>query len=124
MNIKITSLYLGDIYKKTIIRREFKPGKFSTDVKSISYKENTLLIKVGNGYVDIDTIKDEKSLKEKYNELNALGEFRNGCGILKDTIPFDDNEGLLYVDYDSLKMVNSNKSVISFKKLKKLSIKK
>lgn len=120
MNIKVTSLCIGDIYQKTTVRKEFRPGKFGTDVTSVPYKENALLIKVGSGYVDIDTIKNEKSLKEKYNEVNALGEFRNGCGILRDTIPFDDNEGLLYVDYESIKDTSYDTPAISFKKLKKV----
>ena len=83
-------------------------------------KENALLIKVGSGYVDIDTVKNEKDLKEKYNEVNALGEFRNGCGILRDTIPFDANEGLLYVDYESIKDTSYDTKAMSFKRLKKV----
>ena len=120
MNIKVTSLCTGDIYKKITVRKEFRPGKFGTDVKSVPYKENALLIKVGSGYVDIDTVKNEKDLKEKYNEVIALGDFRNGCGILRDTIPFDDNEGLLYVDYESIKDTSYDTKAVSFKKLKKV----
>lgn len=120
MNIKVTSLCIGDIYQKTTVRKEFRPGKFGTDVKSVLYKENALLIKVGSGYIDIDTVKNEKDLKEKYNEVNALGEFRNGCGILRDTIPFDANEGLLYVDYESIKDTSYDTKSMSFKRLKKV----
>lgn len=120
MNIKVTSLCIGDIYQKITVRKEFRPGKFGTDVKSVLYKENALLIKVGSGYVDIDTVKNEKDLKEKYNEVNALGEFRNGCGILRDTIPFDANEGLLYVDYESIKDTSYDTKAMSFKRLKKV----
>lgn len=122
MNIKVTSLCIGDICKKMTIRKEFSPGKFGTNVTSVPYKENALLIKVGNGYVDIDTIKDEKTLKKKYNEVNALGDFRNGCGILRDTIPFDDNEGLLFVDYESIKDTDYESSTVSFKRLKKVRV--
>ena len=122
MNIKVTSLCIGDIYKKMTVRKEFSPGKFGTNVISVPYKENVLLIKIGNGYVDIDTIKDEKNLKEKYNEVNALGDFRNGCGILRDTIPFDDNEGLLFVDYESIKETDYESSTVSFKRLKKARV--
>lgn len=122
MNIKITSLCIGDIYEKTTIRREFKPNSFCTTTTSIPYKKDALLIKIGNGYVDIDTIKDEKNLKEKYNEVNALGDFRNGCGILRDTIPFDDNEGLLFVDYESIKETDYESSTVSFKRLKKARV--
>lgn len=119
MNIKISSLCIGDIYKKITVRREFRPGKFSTDVTSIPFKENALLIKAGSGYIDVDTIKNEKDLKKRYNEVNALGNFRNGCGILRDTIPFDDNEGLLFVDLESLHDSSYNGKSISFKKIKK-----
>lgn len=122
MNIKVTSLCIGDIYKKITVRKEFSPGKFGTNVTSVPYKENALLIKVGSGYVDIDTVKDEKTLKKKYNEVNALGNFRNGCGILRDTIPFDDNEGLLFVDYESIKDTGYEGSTVSFKRLKKVRV--
>ena len=119
MNIKITSLCIGDIYEKTTIRREFKPNSFCTTTTSIPYKKDALLIKIGNGYVDIDTIDNERKLKEKMKEVNALGEFRNGCGILRDTIPFYDDEGELFIDYDSLKESSYEGTSISFKKLKK-----
>ena len=119
MNIKITSLCIGDIYEKTTIRREFKPNSFCTTTTSIPYKKDALLIKIGNGYVDIDTIDNERKLKEKMKEVNALGEFRNGCGILRDTIPFYDDEGELFIDYDSLKESSEEGTSISFKKLKK-----
>ena len=119
MNIKITSLCIGDIYEKTTIRREFKPNSFCTTTTSIPYKKDALLIKMGNGYVDIDTIDNERKLKEKMKEVNALGEFRNGCGILRDTIPFYDDEGELFIDYDSLKESSYEGTSISFKKLKK-----
>lgn len=119
MNIKITSLCIGDIYEKTTVRREFKPNSFCTTTTSIPYKKDALLIKVGNGYVDIDTIDNERKLKEKMKEVNALGEFRNGCGILRDTIPFYDDEGKLFIDYDSLKESSYEGTNISFKKLKK-----
>ena len=119
MNIKITSLCIGDIYEKTTIRREFKPNSFCTTTTSIPYKKDALLIKIGNGYVDIDTIDNERKLKEKMKEVNALGEFRNGCGILRDTIPFYDDEGERFIDYDSLKESSYEGTIISFKKLKK-----
>lgn len=119
MNIKITSLCIGDIYEKTTIRREFKPNSFCTTTTSMPYKKDALLIKMGNGYVDIDTIDNERKLKEKMKEVNALGEFRNGCGILRDTIPFYDDEGELFIDYDSLKESSYEGTSISFKKLKK-----
>ena len=122
MNIKVTSLCIGDIYKKMTVRKEFSPGKYGTNVTSVPYKENVLLIKIGNGYVDIDTIKDEKTLKERYKEVNALGDFRNDCGILRDTIPFDDNEGLLFVDYESIRDIDYEGSSIPFKKLKKVRV--
>lgn len=118
MFIKITSLYLGDIYKKITEESEFKPRKLSLSVTSVPYKENALLIKVGEGFVDIDTIKDERDLKEKYNAVNALGEFRDGCGILKDTIPFFDTEGDLYVEHDSIRRADYKGKVISLNKLK------
>ena len=118
MFIKITSLYLGDIYKKISEENEFRPHKFSLKVTTVPYKENALLLKVGEGFVDIDTIKDEKDLKEKYNEVNALGEFRDGCGILKDTIPFFDSEGELYIEHDSIRRADYKGKVISLNKLK------
>ena len=71
MNIKITSLCIGDIYEKTTIRREFKPNSFCTTTTSIPYKKDALLIKIGNGYVDIDTIDNERKLKEKIGSCLA-----------------------------------------------------
>lgn len=118
MQIKITSLCLGNIDKKQTIRREFKSNSFCTDTIATIHKENALLIRVGNGYVDIDSIKDEKALKSLYKEVNALGEFRNGCGILKDTVPFDENEGDLFVDYESIRDTSYQGKSISLKKLK------
>ena len=82
MNIKVTSLCIGDIYQKTTVRKEFRPGKFGTDVTSVPYKENALLIKVGNGYVDIDTIKDEKTLKRDEYVNVSSGDRSNWIDII------------------------------------------
>ncbi len=124
MHIKITSLYIGDIYKKLEIKKEMPSSSngFYMETLSILKKEKAFLLKVGSGYVDLDEINDEKTLKSKYNEINALGDFRNGCGILRDTIPFLDSEGEDYVDYESLETFTYpfKKDKISFKELKKI----
>ncbi len=122
MRIKIKYICIGDIYQKKVERKEFSPGKYGTNVTSIPYKNDAILIKMGSGYVDIDTIENKRALKEKYNEVNALGNFRNGCGILRDTIPFDDNEGSLFVDYESIKDIACKYPSVSFKTLKKARI--
>ena len=105
MKIKMTSLYRGDIYQKITLRKEFSPGKYETVFVGILYKEKAILLKVNNGYIDIDNVKDEKTLKATNN-------------ILGDIIPFEDEEGTLYVNPDSIESLN-NKGSISFKKLKK-----
>lgn len=104
MKIKMTSLYRGDIYKKITLRKEFSPGKYETEFLSILYKKKAILLKINNGYIDIDNVKDEKTLKNN--------------DILGDIIPFEDEEGTLYVNPDSIESLN-NKGSISLKKLKK-----
>ncbi len=120
MNIKITSLYISNINMKQTVTKKIKQNSFCTSTVSVLYKKDALLIKVGNGYVDIDDINTEKDLKKMYNEVNALGDFRNGCGILRDTIPFFDEEGIYYVDHEAIRKTNYKGDVISFKKLKKM----
>lgn len=120
MNIKITSLYISNINMKQTVTKKIKQNSFYTSTVSVLYKKDALLIKVGNGYVDIDSINTEKDLKKMYNEVNALGDFRNGCGILRDTIPFFDEEGVYYVDHEAIRETDYKGDVISFKKLKKM----
>ncbi len=122
MNIKVTSLCVGNINKKEIIKKELKPNSFCRDVICIPYKEDALLIKVGAGYVDFDTLEEEKDLAAIYKKIDSSGNFQNGCGILRDTIPFFDEDGLFYVDYDMLREVDYpfEEECVSFKKLKKI----
>ena len=125
MEIVISSICLGNINR--ILKKEGelsnKKNFYILDVASIQVKENALLLKAGCGYIDFDNVKTEEELKKLYKEINALGEFRDGCGILKDTIPFTEKEGDIYVDHETIKDVNfpSKKKKVHFKTLKKFS---
>ena len=125
MEIVISSICLGNI-NRILKKEEELPNKknfYILDVASIPIKENALLLKAGSGYIDFDTVKTEEELKKLYNEINALGEFRDGCGILKDTIPFTEAEGEIYVDHETIKNASlpSKKEKINFKTLKKVA---
>ena len=126
MEIVISSIYIGTINKlvkkeKAVLTRK---NAFIIDNLSLQYKEEALLLKIGSGYVDFDGVKTEKELKRLYEEVNPLGEFRDGCGILKDTVPFFDSEGDLYVDYDTLVKaklpLKDKRKKVNFKTLKKI----
>ena len=126
MEIVISSIYIGTINK--LVKKEravlTRKNAFIIDNLSLPYKEEALLLKIGSGYVDFDGVKTEKELKKLYGEVNTLGEFRDGCGILKDTVPFFDSEGDLYVDYDTLVKaklpLKDKRKKVNFKTLKKI----
>ena len=125
MEIVISSICLGNI-NRILKKEEQAPNKknfYILDIASVPVKENALLLKAGSGYIDFDTVKTEGELKKLYNEINALGEFRDGCGILKDTIPFTEAEGEIYVDHETIKNASlpSKKKKINFKTLKKVA---
>ncbi len=125
MEIVISSICLGNI-NRILKKEEQAPNKknfYILDIASVPVKENALLLKAGSGYIDFDTVKTEEELKKLYNEINALGEFRDGCGILKDTIPFTEAEGEIYVDHETIKNASlpSKKKKINFKTLKKVA---
>ncbi len=125
MEIVISSIYIGNI-NRILKKEEELPNKknfYILDVASIPIKENAILLKAGSGYIDFDSVKTEEELKKLYKEINALGEFRDGCGILKDTIPFTEKEGDIYVDHETIKNVNFpfKKKKVHFKTLKKVS---
>ena len=126
MEIVINSIYMGTINK--LVKKEravlTRKNAFIIDNLSLPYKEEALLLKIGSGYVDFDGVKTEKELKKLYGEVNPLGEFRDGCGILKDTVPFFDSEGDLYVNYDTLVKaklpLKDKRKKVNFKTLKKI----